>query len=73
VLSSAMLLKLCICLKFISTGVALEFLSAKDVKLHNVAGFSCYLYYISIVELITIAEDIKSAWNLLQAYITHKF
>jgi len=50
-----MLLKLCIGLKFISARIALEFLSAKDVKLHNVDGFSCFLYYISIAE----------AWNLL--------
>jgi hypothetical protein len=38
-LSSVMLLKLCICLKFISADIALEFLSAKEVKLHNVDGF----------------------------------
>jgi hypothetical protein len=43
-----MLLKLCIRLKFIPARIALEFLFAKEVKLHNVAGFGCFLYYISI-------------------------
>ena len=74
VLSSAMLLKLCIRLKFISTDIALEFLSAKEVKLHSIDNFSCFLYYISILELINLQQKILNRLRTCykRLYISHR-